>query len=135
MKAAIPLPNGGIPPNYTPWNYTTSTVPEAFNDVMMVNGTVYPYMEVQPKAYRFRILNAANDRALNLQLYLDASGSSTGATATAVLGIPGTAFEGRIVAVIPGQPGPDFLPGPRALTSPAAAVPALSLNPRFSAAV
>ena len=96
------------PPNYTPWNYTTSTVPEAFNDVMMVNGTVYPYMEVQPKAYRFRILNAANDRALNLQLYLDASGGGTGATATAVLGTPGTAFEGRIVAVIPGQPGLNY---------------------------
>ena len=83
LKAAIPLPNGGTPPNYTPWNYTTSTVPEAFNDVMMVNGTVYPYMEVEPKAYRFRILNAANDRFVNLQLYLDASGGGSGATATA----------------------------------------------------
>ena len=55
MKAALPLPTATVD---TPWDYTTSTVPEAFNDVMMVNGTVYPYMEVQPKAYRFRILNA-----------------------------------------------------------------------------
>ena len=42
---------------------------EAFQDTPMVNGTVYPYMDVQPQAYRFRILNAANDRMWNLQLY------------------------------------------------------------------
>ncbi len=51
----------------------------------MVNGTVYPFLNVEPKAYRFRILNACNDRFLNLQLYLDASGGGTGATATAIV--------------------------------------------------
>ena len=45
---------------------------EAFNDTPMVNGTAYPYLEVEPRAYRFRILNAANDRFLNLQLYVAA---------------------------------------------------------------
>ena len=46
--------------------------------LMMVNGTVYPYLVgVQTKAYRFRILNACNDRFLNLQLYLDAAGGGT----------------------------------------------------------
>ena len=54
----------------------------------MVNGTVYPYLNVEPKAYRFRILNACNDRFLNLQLYLDASGGGTGATATAIVDLP-----------------------------------------------
>ena len=53
----------------------------------MVNGTVYPYLTVEPKAYRFRILNACNDRFLNLQLYLDASGGGTGATATAIVNL------------------------------------------------
>ena len=72
-----------VPRSTHPRITTTSTVPEAFNDVMMVNGTVYPYLVVEPKAYRFRILNAANDRFLNLQLYLDASGGGSGATATA----------------------------------------------------
>ncbi len=38
-------------------------------DTPLVNGTAYPYLKVQPKAYRFRILNASNDRTLNLQLY------------------------------------------------------------------
>ena len=38
----------------------------------VVNGTAYPYVEVEPKAYRFRVLNAANDRIFNLQLYVAA---------------------------------------------------------------
>jgi len=46
-----------------------SMVPEGFMDTPIVNGTAYPYIQVQPKAYRFRILNACNDRMLNLQLY------------------------------------------------------------------
>ena len=48
---------------------TVSIVPESYMDTPVVNGTAYPYMTVQPKAYRFRILNACNDRMLNLQLY------------------------------------------------------------------
>ena len=54
-------------------------------DTPMVNGTAYPYLNVQPTAYRFRILNACNDRYLNLSLFLDASGGGTGATATATV--------------------------------------------------
>jgi FtsP/CotA-like multicopper oxidase with cupredoxin domain len=42
---------------------------ESFNDTPVVNGVAYPYLEVQPTAYRFRILNAANDRFFNLSLY------------------------------------------------------------------
>ncbi len=49
---------------------------EAFMDTPIVNGTAYPYMEVEPKAYRFRVLNAANDRFLNLQLYVAADKTS-----------------------------------------------------------
>ncbi len=41
---------------------------EAFNDTPIVNGTAYPTTTVDPKAYRFRILNAANDRFCNLSL-------------------------------------------------------------------
>jgi FtsP/CotA-like multicopper oxidase with cupredoxin domain len=52
-----------------PQDYDRSAVPEGFMDTMMVNGTVYPYLVVAPTAYRFRILNACNDRYLNLQLY------------------------------------------------------------------
>jgi len=45
---------------------------ESFLDTQLVNGTVYPYLEVEPKAYRFRVLNASNDRFVNLQLYVAA---------------------------------------------------------------
>ncbi len=45
---------------------------EAFMDTPVVNGTAYPYLEVEPRAYRFRVLSAANDRMFNLQLYLAA---------------------------------------------------------------
>ena len=53
--------NPGIP--------NPSLVPESFVDTMLVNGTVYPYLDVTRQAYRFRILNASNDRFINLQLY------------------------------------------------------------------
>jgi FtsP/CotA-like multicopper oxidase with cupredoxin domain len=42
---------------------------EAFLDTMVVNGTAYPTLALQPQAYRFRVLNASHDRFLNLQLY------------------------------------------------------------------
>jgi FtsP/CotA-like multicopper oxidase with cupredoxin domain/fibronectin type 3 domain-containing protein len=47
-----------------------STTPEAFMDTPLVNGTAYPTMDVEPKAYRFRVLNAMNDRMINLGLYI-----------------------------------------------------------------
>lgn len=42
---------------------------ESFHDTPVVNGTAYPTVTVEPKAYRMRILNAANDRSFNLSLY------------------------------------------------------------------
>jgi FtsP/CotA-like multicopper oxidase with cupredoxin domain len=84
ITAVDPLPGTDV--NH-PENYLTSCTPESFMDVMMVNGTVYPYLNVEPKAYRFRILNASNDRFLNLQLYLDASGGGSGATAQAIVNL------------------------------------------------
>jgi spore coat protein A len=45
-----------------------SLVPEFWGDTMLVNGTVYPYIDVEPRRYRFRILNACNTRVLSLRL-------------------------------------------------------------------
>ncbi len=58
------MPVGNVPATPNP-----SLVPEAFMDTPLVNGTAYPYLKVDRKAYRLRILNASNDRTLNLQLY------------------------------------------------------------------
>ena len=46
-----------------------SLTPEAFMDTPLVNGTAYPSLTVPAGAVRFRILNAANDRSLNLSLF------------------------------------------------------------------
>lgn len=52
-----------------PGTPNVSTSPEAFMDTPVINGTAYPTLTVDPKTYRFRILNAANDRMWNLQFY------------------------------------------------------------------
>jgi spore coat protein A len=41
---------------------------EYFGDTMLVNGKVWPYLEVEPRLYRLRILNGCNARILNLNL-------------------------------------------------------------------
>jgi spore coat protein A len=41
-------------------------VPEAFGDAHLVNGKLFPYLEVEPRKYRFRILNGANGRFYRL---------------------------------------------------------------------
>jgi spore coat protein A len=54
--------------------YPTSDIPgvtwigEYFGDVMLVNGKVWPFLNVEPRLYRFRILNGCNARILNLHL-------------------------------------------------------------------
>jgi FtsP/CotA-like multicopper oxidase with cupredoxin domain len=58
----------GEPPKI-PGTPRESLVPEAYMDTPVVNGTAYPYLSVEPKAYRFRILNASNDRFWNLSMY------------------------------------------------------------------
>jgi fibronectin type 3 domain-containing protein len=57
--------------NPTPTGHTddATIVPTAYFDTPVINGTAYPTLTVDPKAYRFRILNASVDRYLNLGLY------------------------------------------------------------------
>lgn len=63
-------PNNPMEPLEIPGTPNPSMPGEAFMDTPVINGVAYPYLEVDPKAYRFRILNAADDRFFNLQLYL-----------------------------------------------------------------
>jgi spore coat protein A len=71
-------------------------VPEFFGDVACVNGIAFPYLEVEPRKYRFRVLNGSNSRFYHLTL-LDGAGK------------PGPAFN---------QIGTDggFLPAPLQLS-------------------
>jgi spore coat protein A len=41
-------------------------VPEAFGEAHLVNGKIAPYLKVEPRKYRFRVLNAANGRFYRL---------------------------------------------------------------------
>ena len=43
-------------------------VPEAFGEAHLVNGKLFPYLDVEPRKYRFRILNGANGRFYWLSL-------------------------------------------------------------------
>ena len=52
---------------------TPTIVPEAFMDTTIINGTAFPYLNLPPTPVRFRILNACDDRTLNLQLYYAAT--------------------------------------------------------------
>jgi spore coat protein A len=46
----------------SPW------VSEVYGNAILANGKLFPYVEVAPRKYRFRILNASNGRFYNLSL-------------------------------------------------------------------
>lgn len=50
-----------------------SLVPEAFFDTILVNGGVYPAVNVPPKRVRFRILNGSQARFYHVNLYAEAA--------------------------------------------------------------
>ncbi|QTO37779.1 multicopper oxidase domain-containing protein [Tessaracoccus sp. MC1865] len=56
-------------PEQIPGTPNISAGMEQFNDTPIVNGVAYPTLNLQPKSYRLRVLNAANDRFFNLQWY------------------------------------------------------------------
>jgi FtsP/CotA-like multicopper oxidase with cupredoxin domain len=55
-------PDSDVPPI---WN------PEFFGNAIVVNGRTWPYLEVEPRLYRFRMLNGCNSRFLVLRFDQD----------------------------------------------------------------
>ncbi|MDN3015237.1 multicopper oxidase [Paenibacillus sp. BSR1-1] len=45
-----------------------SIISSFFGETILVNGKVWPYLEVEPRKYRFRLLNGANSRFFGLSL-------------------------------------------------------------------
>ena len=43
-------------------------VSECYGNAMLCNGKLFPYMDVEPRRYRFRLINAANTRFFDLSL-------------------------------------------------------------------
>ena len=56
------------PDNPPPGLPNPSVLPAFTGDVILVNGMVWPYHEVEPRKYRFRVVNASNTRFYNLKL-------------------------------------------------------------------
>jgi len=57
---SLEYPVSGRPDS--PW------VPEVFGNAMLVNGKLFPNLDVEPRLYRFRLLNASNGRFYHLSL-------------------------------------------------------------------
>jgi len=89
-----------------------SSIPEFFGDTILVNGTVYPYLQVEPRQYRFRMLNACNARFLNPRLVYAKSqvAGSPGSTE------PSKNTAGPAFIQIASEGG--FLPAPAMLNGP-----------------
>jgi FtsP/CotA-like multicopper oxidase with cupredoxin domain len=100
VTTAAGLVHGELP-NGDPGTPNPSLVPESFMDTPLVNGTAYPYVKVQRKAYRLRILNASNDRTLNLQLYYASSNTPTSVDAS---GNPTLQMASGEVTMVPAVP-------------------------------
>jgi spore coat protein A, manganese oxidase len=60
VDGQLAYPVSGDPKS--PW------VPEFSGDAVVVNGKIFPYLEVEPHKYRFRILNGSNGRAISLTI-------------------------------------------------------------------
>jgi spore coat protein A, manganese oxidase len=56
----LQYPTSGVPES--PW------VSEVYGDALLVNGKLYPYLEVERRQYRFRLINASNSRFYYLSL-------------------------------------------------------------------
>jgi spore coat protein A len=53
-------------------------VPEVFGDAILVNGKIFPYLDVAPRKYRLRVLNGSNARFYHLSFANGASFSQIG---------------------------------------------------------
>jgi FtsP/CotA-like multicopper oxidase with cupredoxin domain len=80
-------PDSPVPPV---WN------PEVFGNTLVVNGKTWPYIEVEPRLYRLRLLNGCNARMLDLKLDKDIDFHLIGTDGGLVSGAPVTEKEVRL---------------------------------------
>jgi spore coat protein A len=58
----------------SPW------IPEVFGNGILANGKLFPYLDVEPRRYRFRVLNGSNARMYHLSFVKAASAAHAAAT-------------------------------------------------------
>jgi spore coat protein A, manganese oxidase len=93
------------PDPQSPW------VPEIFGNAILVNAKLFPYLDVEPRKYRFRVLNASNARTYHLALVDNAPNNHAAANAAPVYQI-GT-DQGLLPAPVP-LTSLEIAPGERA---------------------
>lgn len=87
------------PGQFVQW-YPFPWEPEFFGDTAVINGAAWPYREVEPAVYRFRLLNGSSSRFYSLRLEGDASLHVVG-TDTGLLNAPHPMTEPLVIA--PGE--------------------------------
>ena len=92
---------------------------EAFADTPLINGTAYPKVRLEPKAYRFKILNAANDRFFNLSLYQATGNNADGSNCVQATGENCTEVALNASEVAAAKTDPFVFPTPDTFVSPA----------------
>ncbi|WP_416840291.1 multicopper oxidase family protein [Haloferax sp. DFSO52] len=81
---------------------------EFWGDVPVVNGKAYPYLEVEPRKYRFRFLNGSNGRTFNLKFYNVGEASYDDVPVMEQIGVD-LGFLDDVVTVGPGGMVPSLL--------------------------
>ena len=81
------------PDPQSPW------VPEVMGDAMLVNGKLFPYLDVEPRRYRFRVLNGSNSRIYHLALAKDVPLHQIGTDQ----GLLGSAVPLTLLEIAPGE--------------------------------
>jgi FtsP/CotA-like multicopper oxidase with cupredoxin domain len=103
--ARLWYPDEGVSEIHPVW------IPEFFGDLMVVNGKIWPYLEVEPRRYRFRFLNGAQARFFSLSLNDRVSG--TGGPAFHQIGTDGGYLAAPVVLNDPASPrSPRLVLGP-----------------------
>jgi len=71
------LESNGNPETDMDGNPVYSSKPEFFGNVITVNGKAWPYLSVEPRKYRFRMLNGSDSRFYNIWLEAKAPNGSS----------------------------------------------------------
>lgn len=85
-------------------------IPEFFGDTMLVNGRTWPLLTVEPRRYRFRIVNASNARFVRMGL-VDAAGGTMG-PAMFQIGTDGGLLDTPVTLLGQNEPVSDGTPAP-----------------------
>ena len=85
-------------------------IPEFFGDVMCVNGRSWPYLQVEPRRYRFRFVNGSNARFVRMGLVDAASGAA--GPAAYIIGMDGGLLDTPIKMAMQAEPANTGVPNP-----------------------